>query len=353
MAKVSKVSEVVEQYSSDEDSSGVSDGGLSPSEGSSGSEQQGSDSEESGSDSEESGSEDEETQQQSEAARLRERLANVPFDQLIRIQQQMGTRKFNEKIGLEDKAQARARARRALEQQRRGIPASGDRELGQSRRGIPASRDQDSDDSGSGDSDSDDSGPEAVSAKPSGSWAAQGKLRRDSKKMPTMMSSKRAVGRFRQVVDMPAAKTRDPRFDSLSGHFNEDLFEKSYGFLDEQRRQEMGDLRRRAKELRDSNPNQAQRIQRALGTMQSQEAARQQKKRTQELKRKHRRLETEAVRQGKKPYFLGRRELREMDAAQKFNKLKDSSKLDRFLEKRRKRNASKDHRRMPSERRDD
>ncbi|KAJ2478109.1 hypothetical protein IWW56_003933, partial [Coemansia sp. RSA 2131] len=57
--------------------------------------------------------------------------------------------------------------------------------------------------------------------------------------------------------------------------------------------------------------------------------------------------------QGKRPYFLGKRDLKDLEVAQKFNKLKGSAKLDKFMEKRRKRNANKDHRNMPYQRRDD
>ena len=32
--------------------------------------------------------------------------------------------------------------------------------------------------------------------------------------------------------------SRDPRFDDLSGHYNEHMFEKAYSFLDDVRKQE-------------------------------------------------------------------------------------------------------------------
>ncbi|KAJ1943114.1 rRNA biogenesis protein rrp36 [Linderina pennispora] len=168
-----------------------------------------------------------------------------------------------------------------------------------------------------------------------------------------MMSAKRPVGRFRQVVDVPKNQTRDPRFDSLSGNFNEDLFEKSYAFLDAQRNEELESLKQQVRKLRNSNPSEAERIQKLVNSMQSREASKKQRKHMQELKRTHRKKEMEAAKQGKMPYFLKKRDLKNLEVAEKFSKLKDSAKLDRFLEKRRKRNATKEHRHMPYQRREE
>ena len=38
--------------------------------------------------------------------------------------------------------------------------------------------------------------------------------------------------------DLPLQTSRDPRFDDLSGTFNEDLFKKSYSFLDDMKTNE-------------------------------------------------------------------------------------------------------------------
>ncbi|KAJ1661714.1 rRNA biogenesis protein rrp36 [Coemansia sp. RSA 25] len=325
-----KTKRAVEQYSSDEDSSGSSDAELSHSSQSSddGQREQQSDSySEDDSDNEGDGKD-------AKAAQIRKQLAAVPFSQLIRIQQQMGTSKFNQSMGLKEKTDTRKKVRQALKQ----------------RAGI-AGADEESD----SESDS-DSAPETVSTKSGAKKIGAGKgkdLHRDSKKKPAVMSSKRPVSRFRQVVDIAKPQTRDPRFDNLSGHFNEDLYEKSYGFLDKQQEEEIESLKSQMQKIKSRDPHEAQRIQTVVSSMQSQIAAKKQKKHTQELKRKHRKTELEAVRQGKTPYFLKKSELKGMEAAEKFTKLKDSSKLDSYLEKRRKRNATKDHRRMPYQRRED
>lgn len=56
---------------------------------------------------------------------------------------------------------------------------------------------------------------------------------RANKNRPMEITSKRAVGRLRQVVEVKKKKRVDPRFESTSGRLNEDLFGKSYAFLDE------------------------------------------------------------------------------------------------------------------------
>ena len=57
--------------------------------------------------------------------------------------------------------------------------------------------------------------------------------KRLNKNCPSEVTSKRPVGRFREALQIRKKVTRDPRFDSASGKLNEDLFKKSYAFLDE------------------------------------------------------------------------------------------------------------------------
>lgn len=96
-------------------------------------------------------------------------------------------------------------------------------------------------------------------------------MKRESKHMPMEISSKRAVGRFRNVVELQAEvgdyliylpffslinlqiiqKRRDPRFDKLSGQLNQDLFEKSYNFLNDYKKSEIDMLKERVKKEQD------------------------------------------------------------------------------------------------------
>ncbi|KAJ2827445.1 rRNA biogenesis protein rrp36, partial [Coemansia furcata] len=221
-----KTKQVVEQYSSDEDSSGVSDAELSYSgEGSDDGQQHTDQSDYSDDDSEH---EEEDNGKDAKAEKIRQQLAAVPFSQLIRIQQQMGTSKFNQSMGLKEKTDTRKKVQQELKQ----------------RAGLSGGRFGEESDS---ESDSDDSAPETTSTK---SGKGKKDLHRDNRKKPAMMSSKRPVSRFRQVVDIAKPQTRDPRFDNLSGHFNEDLYEKSYGFLDKQQEEEIESLKAQMQKIK-------------------------------------------------------------------------------------------------------
>ncbi|KAJ8449309.1 hypothetical protein Cgig2_002441 [Carnegiea gigantea] len=75
----------------------------------------------------------------------------------------------------------------------------------------------------------------------------------------------------------------------------------------------------------------------------------------------HKKKEREAAKQGKRPFYLKKSEIRKQRLVEKYNDLKlsqarakpdgsafqASGKLDSYLEKRRRRNAAKDHRFMP------
>lgn len=56
------------------------------------------------------------------------------------------------------------------------------------------------------------------------------------------------------------------------------------------------------------------------------------------------------MRDGFKPYYLKRNEQRKLELVEKYEELKSSGRLDKFMEKRRKKNAAKDHRYLPASR---
>ncbi|OAE22190.1 hypothetical protein AXG93_3271s1330 [Marchantia polymorpha subsp. ruderalis] len=55
----------------------------------------------------------------------------------------------------------------------------------------------------------------------------------------------------------------------------------------------------------------------------------------------------QAVKEGKKPYFPKKSELKKQELVEKYKELKSSGKLEKFMAKRRKKNAAKDHRFVP------
>ena len=67
-----------------------------------------------------------------------------------------------------------------------------------------------------------------------------------------------------------------------------------------------------------------------------------------ERKREFMKHEREAVSNGKKPFFLKKREIREAELKDRFESLSKRGKLNKYMEKKRKRNAERDVANMPS-----
>jgi ribosomal RNA-processing protein 36 len=61
--------------------------------------------------------------------------------------------------------------------------------------------------------------------------------------------------------------------------------------------------------------------------------------------------EKAAVAAGKSPFFLSKAAKKKRELLAKYEELKAGGRLDKFMEKRRKKNAAKDHRYLPSGRR--
>mmetsp|Transcript_15116 Transcript_15116/g.36028 ORF Transcript_15116/g.36028 Transcript_15116/m.36028 type:complete len:286 (-) Transcript_15116:27-884(-) len=176
------------------------------------------------------------------------------------------------------------------------------------------------------------------------------KFKRENKNRPPEMSSKRPVPRFREVFEAPKREIRDPRFESLSGKFDKQVFRKRYSFLyEEQLPEEASKLKSLIRKEKD--PGAQQKLHAKLTRVQQQiaEEAKLRKKDAWESERKAK--EKELVKAGKKPFYLKRSEQRKAELVRKYHELKDAGRLDKFMEKKRRRNAAKEHRLLPAERR--
>lgn len=143
----------------------------------------------------------------------------------------------------------------------------------------------------------------------------------------------------------------------MSGNFNEELFKKSYSFLEEVKQQEMKQLRTAVKKTADIE--EKGRIKKALEIMvswidnlcdlsqESREQTQKKKEEAQKLKRELRRKEAERVAAGKKPFYIGRTAVKEENLKRKYQELKDKGQLESFMKQQRKKVAAKQHRLMP------
>lgn len=172
------------------------------------------------------------------------------------------------------------------------------------------------------------------------------KSKRSNKNRPMEVSCKKPVPILRDVVQAPKKVVRDPRFESLCGQLDPDGFRKRYNFLFQ------GDLPAEKQALlkvlkKSKDPNKINEIEEHISWIDKQLKSNSAKRPDAEILMKHKKKEREAARLGKRPFYLKKSEIRKQRLIEKYNDLKSSGKLQAFIEKRRKRNAAKDHRYMP------
>jgi ribosomal RNA-processing protein 36 len=171
---------------------------------------------------------------------------------------------------------------------------------------------------------------------------------RSSKHAPTEISSKKAVSRKREVVPVPKREYRDPRFEPTTGTADPSKVRKAYSFLDDYREDEMKELKNAVKTAKDEDSRE--KLKKALMSMESRKKAQIRKDKEQEILDKHRKEEKEAVKQGKKPFYLKKAEQKKRVLLDQYGELKGKQ-LDRVIERRRKKVEGKEKKRMPFARR--
>ncbi len=188
-----------------------------------------------------------------------------------------------------------------------------------------------------------DGGEGGASAAPA---AAAGKKR--SRHAPAELPSNRGVGRFRQVLAVPTRVTRDPRYEASAGTLKEELFQKSYAFLEDKRAEEMQVLQKQLKRSKDP-----ERVQELKGDIARRKQATAEAKRVTALREAQRSLKRsaqEAVAGGSKAYFPKQRELKELEAVERFKALEaagGASAVEKALKKRRVTLSKKDRTKLP------
>jgi len=167
------------------------------------------------------------------------------------------------------------------------------------------------------------------------------------------MSSKRAVGRSRVVVQDQHIRARDPRFSSLSGSFNPDLFEKSYSFLSEARTFEIQSLREALENKKKGgsgglSATERERMQNALKRLESQEEARKAEHRKKEVERGWKAEERKKRNEGKRAWYLKDADKKKLFLEDKFSQLSgDKRKLRKTIEKKQRKIAQREKKAMP------
>jgi len=172
--------------------------------------------------------------------------------------------------------------------------------------------------------------------------------KRENKNRPREISSKKKVPRLRQVIPVKKQMSRDPRFDELSGTFNQEMFDKAYSFLNDVKANEKKQLKKEFQKTKD--PERKQQVDSLLKRMEHQDAAKKSADAKREAERKRKKAELELVKQGKRPFYLKKSEKKKLELAEKFKTLKSSGKLEHYLKKKGKKATSKERKKMPRRR---
>ncbi|CAK9175400.1 unnamed protein product [Ilex paraguariensis] len=188
---------------------------------------------------------------------------------------------------------------------------------------------------------------------------------RANKNRPMEISSKKPVSRFREVIkflNSPKSSSlgyrfrknnivqdkvvRDPRFESLCGNLDVDGFKKRYNFLYENNlpaeKEELKKSMKKSKDLEVINEMKDR-----IGWIDQQLKSASTKRTDKTILAEHKKKEREAAKQGKKPFYLKKSEIRKQKLTEKYTELQTSGKIESFIEKKRRKNAAKDHRFMP------
>ncbi|KAJ3203728.1 rRNA biogenesis protein rrp36, partial [Clydaea vesicula] len=175
-----------------------------------------------------------------------------------------------------------------------------------------------------------------------GKSSKQKVTKRVDKNAPTEVTSKRQVKRFRNVVDVKKKVVRDPRFDPSTGKFNPDLFNRSYGFVNDLEAKELAKLKEEVKKKKLKGLD-VEELQKAIQKLESKRISKEKSEALNSIKRNWKKSETELVKKGKNPYYLKKGEVKKLELVEQFKSMKDKD-MDKFLQKRRQRNAAKEHR---------
>lgn len=178
--------------------------------------------------------------------------------------------------------------------------------------------------------------------------------KRLKKDRPREISSKRPVpfGRERclgiddgQGKERSVRKAFDPRFEDHCGDLRDGHVERNYAFVNGLRERRKKSLLQAVKKNSENEEASNE-----LRRMEEEDNRRKVIERRKDILQKVRQEEKEAVKRGKKPFFMKESALRKIEVESKFKELKKKGGVKKYIEKRRRRLASKDRKLLPGSR---
>ncbi|KAK5736811.1 rRNA biogenesis protein rrp36 [Elasticomyces elasticus] len=265
------------------------------------------------------------------------KISNISFGALKQAQDAVGSRKrkrgSNDSPAAadDDKLEALRKRLRQIKDQKSSLPTTKN----------PAN-DDDAENSGD---DSDDSAPSEEGGHVKS---------RTSKHAPASQTTKHQVTRKRTVISYPKLVTRDPRFDNIpfqaptTAHAPNDASDKAYAFLRDYQKDEVGELRAALRKTKDEDEKEL--LRRKINSMENRLKSHAAKEREQAVRAEHRKEEKGRVLEGKKPYFLKEKEVKERALVKKFEGMKGRER-EKIVAKRALKESQKEKRAMPRDRR--
>ncbi|XP_060559856.1 uncharacterized protein LOC132719915 [Ruditapes philippinarum] len=170
-------------------------------------------------------------------------------------------------------------------------------------------------------------------------------FKRENKNRPMEISAKKRIPVIRNAMVPKEKVRRDPRFDDLSGEFQDKHFMKNYAFLDDVKQKEKLLVQKKMKQTKDEEKKKE--LSKLLNRMNQQEQLEQKKRHRIELEQQWKQKEKQLVKEGKTPYFLKKSDKKKLELAEKFKELQKSGKVDQYMSKKMKKNAQKEKKKLP------
>lgn len=174
-------------------------------------------------------------------------------------------------------------------------------------------------------------------------------LKRLNKNRPREVSAKRQVpflGVELRVERKKDTELRDPRFDERAGNYNIETFKSNYKFLTQIRDKEVNQLK---KQLNNVEGEEKQQIKHTMQKLINKNVEDKKWSLKQKILKKERKAIQKAHDEGRQPHYITKKERRAKELVAQFEQLKNTGKLNKHLEKRRKKNAAKDRKRISIE----
>ncbi|XP_065563072.1 ribosomal RNA processing protein 36 homolog [Artemia franciscana] len=169
---------------------------------------------------------------------------------------------------------------------------------------------------------------------------------RVNKNRPREVSSKIPPSKWKKEKVVKQEK-RDPRFDIRCGEFSRHHFKKQYEFVNDLRSEELRKLKEEFGVETDIKRKAKIKylIQRLSNQLKEEERRKEEEaKMTEENKKRQ-----ADVAEGVTPFYVKKSDQRLIDLARKYDELKNRGGIDKYLQKKRKRNAARDRKSLPNQ----